>query len=283
MIFISHASEDDPLVALIRQRLEARDLPVWTDSQRLRGGDVLAPAIEEAIRTAPAVLAVLSVAALNSAWVQRELRCALEASRANGGTPRVVPLLLPPLEPAMLGLLFGEEPLALRLGPDPNALDLLLPDLLAALGQVAPDDPGEDELQAARPVAELVLRLSRPEMFEEEGKRRPRAEARLVLVPADDTPRVESRAFRLTAPLGALDAEDLTWYLEDWPRWPNEALRYRAQRGQCGHRCATEAINQRISSFSMAGGIIGIRNQFVRRFIILECLVILFHKVLQFT
>ena len=219
MIFISHATEDDPLVKTIGQRLENRGLEVWVDSRNLRGGDVLDSEIKEAIRTSQAVLGVFSLNGLGSACVHREVRFALSTAKRNGGLPRVVPLRLPPVEVQMLEPFFGKRkmPRSLELGPDPNALDLLLPDLLAALGEVAPDDAGEDELQAARPLAELVLRLSRPERVEvETGKHRPRAEARLELVPADGSPPVVSSPFRLVAPLDPLQAADLSWYLEDW-------------------------------------------------------------------
>lgn len=65
-IFISHATKDDPFVAELRQALELRDLTVWADSRNLRGGDQLAPEIEQAISQARAVLVVVSQHSLNS-------------------------------------------------------------------------------------------------------------------------------------------------------------------------------------------------------------------------
>jgi hypothetical protein len=48
-VFISHSSKDDGIVREIRQSLEGQGIEVWADSERLSGGDPLAPTIREAI------------------------------------------------------------------------------------------------------------------------------------------------------------------------------------------------------------------------------------------
>ena len=37
-IFISHVTADDAVVTELREMLEARGVPVWTDSRELSGG-----------------------------------------------------------------------------------------------------------------------------------------------------------------------------------------------------------------------------------------------------
>jgi hypothetical protein len=83
-IFISHSTKDDPFVAELRQALELRGLAVWVDSRNLRGGDQLAPEIEQAIREACAVLVVVSQHSLNSEWVHDEVESARQVQRKRG-------------------------------------------------------------------------------------------------------------------------------------------------------------------------------------------------------
>jgi hypothetical protein len=71
--FISHASADDNFVQKLRTQLEESGLSVWVDSRKLRGGDKLAPEIENAIVQARHVIVVLSQKTINSSWVRREI------------------------------------------------------------------------------------------------------------------------------------------------------------------------------------------------------------------
>ena len=93
-VFVSHASADDVFVAELRRRLAAQGVAVWVDSRALRGGDGLAPQIEQAIIEAADVVVVISPATVNSEWVSREVEKALAVRRARPGY-RVVPVLLP--------------------------------------------------------------------------------------------------------------------------------------------------------------------------------------------
>ena len=72
-VFISHATKDDDFVKKLRTSLEGSKIPVWVDSRKLRGGDKLKPEIETAIENAKHTIAVLSLDALNSTWVQDEI------------------------------------------------------------------------------------------------------------------------------------------------------------------------------------------------------------------
>ena len=79
---------------------------------------------------------------------------------------------------------------------------------------------------------ELRLEMSDPSMVEEEGKRRARATARLIYTPGGGGQRaVESRErFIFTAPLGPIENEELTWYLERYFIWPSGVFKQRADK-----------------------------------------------------
>jgi tetratricopeptide (TPR) repeat protein len=81
-------------------------------------------------------------------------------------------------------------------------------------------------------VAELVLELSDLAFHEQDGVRRPAARARLVYEPAIAGQRevVSEQSWRLIAPLGPIEAEELGWYLERWPVWPNPLVADRAKQ-----------------------------------------------------
>lgn len=95
-VFISHATSDDAFVSALRRALEGLHIPVWVDSRNLRGGDVLAPDIAQAIEQARQVIVILSPHTINSSWVRREIRQALQVQKRHYAAGyRVIPLLLP--------------------------------------------------------------------------------------------------------------------------------------------------------------------------------------------
>jgi len=228
------------VVAAIRSALGVHGVEVWTDSWQLVGGDGLAAEVEEAIAGARCVVALLSPGAVNSPWVRREIQCALSVAAGRGDGFKVIPLLLPGLEPSALPLWFGEEPVAVQITVGPGGVQAALPDLLAALGLALPVDPAPvaGEAEAGRPIEDLILDLADPEMVETEEagpegtpilRRRARAVASLFFVPADGSPRVGSGRFVFTAPLGPIEEEELRWYLEAFPRWPAGVFLERAR------------------------------------------------------
>jgi tetratricopeptide (TPR) repeat protein len=231
-IFISHSAKDDTFVKGLREELEALGIKTWVDSRELIGGSKLTPEIEKAIESARQFVVVLSTNTINSPWVRKEIRKALEVEqRRQGEGYRVVPLLIPGVEPSSLGLWFDEEPVAVPVCMESGEISEMLPALLAALGERLPDDWQPHADVAARPVEELILRLSDLQFVEEEGVRRARAIAQLVYEPADKAARsVESRRFVFTAPLGVLEAEELRWYLEEYFVWPVGQFKKRAAR-----------------------------------------------------
>lgn len=122
-VFISHSDKDDDVVAKIREALESLGLGAWTDSRQLTGGDELEPDILKAIDDARHLVAVLSLNAVNSCWVLKEIQYALEVKKKRTDGFKVVPLLLDGIEPAALRLWFHEEPAAIKIrrGPDVSA------------------------------------------------------------------------------------------------------------------------------------------------------------------
>lgn len=231
VIFISHASADDAFVAELRTALEALHLPVWVDSRNMPAGSKLAPDIEKAIEQARHVLVVISPNTVNSPWVRREIKKALEVEkRRQADGYRVIPLLLPGIKPEALGTWFDEEPLGVKIEIGPGGLSAVLPALLAALGERLPTDPQPFEQPAPKPVEELVLELTDPKIETHEGKRRAQAVATLIYEPADPrTRRIESRRFAFIAPLGPIETADLRWYLETYYIWPDKMAQERAE------------------------------------------------------
>jgi hypothetical protein len=136
-VFISHATKDDPFVAELRQALELQGLAVWADSRNLRGGDQLAPEIEQAISQARAFLVVVSQHSLNSEWVHDEVAYARRVQRKRGVDQfPIIPLLLPGIKPAALRSFFPRKavPVAVNIQEGPGALEAAMTDLLTALG-----------------------------------------------------------------------------------------------------------------------------------------------------
>jgi tetratricopeptide (TPR) repeat protein len=232
-VFISHASKDDAFVKQLRDALESQGIAVWVDSRNLRGGVKLAPEINTAIDEARQVIVVLSLNTVNSPWVRKEISRALavEQQRKADGY-RVIPLLLPGIEPSALPLWFDEEPVGVPVKIESGGLSAAMPAILAALGEQLPDDAQLIIEPTQQPVEELILKLTDMKIHEKGGKRRARATATLIYEPADTSARaVESkRRFIFTAPLGVIEGEDLRWYLEDYYLWPIGMFNERAAR-----------------------------------------------------
>jgi hypothetical protein len=224
MVFISHSTKDDRVVEDIRKALERLGVEVWTDSQRMAGGDLLTPTVNDAISRASHVLAILSTNAINSPWVRKEIDHALDLRK------KVIPVMLPGIEPTALGLWFREEPVGVKLAIGPGGVSAALPSLLAAVDEIAPGEIVASIRADLAPIADLVLELGDPGIGVADGVRRATANARLTYRPADGGRDVEGRRYRFTAPLGPIEADDLTWYLERYVNWPSGVFQERARR-----------------------------------------------------
>ncbi|MGB3570395.1 MAG: toll/interleukin-1 receptor domain-containing protein, partial [Phormidesmis sp.] len=232
-IFVSHSSKDDAVVKALREALESHGFEVWVDSRELSGGDHLDPVLTKKIETAKHFVALLSIDALSSRWVQKELKLAqsVAKSRVADGY-KVISLIMPGVPQGLLTPFFPEEPVHIFLtegsrGPDLNGK---MPDLLAALGQELPNDRQREAVIEVDPVEELLLALSDPRIVEQDSFRRAEATAELTYVPADDSRTIVSRRYKFTAPLGPLELEDIRWYIERYFQWPTGVFKDRAQK-----------------------------------------------------
>src|SRR5687767_13431138 len=99
-LFISHSSKDDTFVGRLQRALADLNVDAWTDSRKLHGGDSLEPAIKKAIEDASAFAVVATTDSLQSVWVVKELRYALNLQKQRGEEAyRVVVLLLDGTKP----------------------------------------------------------------------------------------------------------------------------------------------------------------------------------------
>ncbi len=82
------------------------------------------------------------------------------------------------------------------------------------------------------PLEDLVLERTDLKFEEKDGVRRASAHARLIYDPATPgQPHVRSvQSWRLVAPIGPIEAEELRWYLEKFAIWPSDYFRHRARK-----------------------------------------------------
>ena len=230
-IFISHSSQDDDIVKKLRQSLELHGQLPWVDSRELTGGDDLQIRIEESIRTASHFLVVISLDALDSEWVERELEIALDEAEQREDGYKLIPLLLPGTPMRIFKRFFPGDPLYIAVDEGPTSLNEAMPKIFAALGMQLPEDWQEAEPVQVKPVEELILKLTDPQIREKDGLRRAGAIAELIYNPADRTSRnVTSRRYRFTASLGPLELDEIRWYIERYYQWPVGVFKDRAAR-----------------------------------------------------
>ena len=236
-LFISHSSQDDGFVRELRAALELHGHDGWIDSRELRGGDPLWPEIQQAIVDASAYAVVVSPDALQSKWVGKELRHALDVQKQRGKDKfPVIPLSLNGAKLGVLEEFFGEEPLYIPVSSDAGGVEAAMNAILVAMGKRLPAEVPPTPQPKAEPLEELVLELTDLKFHEQDGTRRASARARLVYEPA--TPgkeRVHSaQTWRLVAPIGPIEAEELRWYLEKYAIWPSEY--FQIGRASCRER-----------------------------------------------
>ena len=229
-LFISHSSQNDEFVKKLRATLELHGQLPWVDSRELTGGDALEAVIKEKIRTARHVLVVVSMNALESEWVQDEVRWALAEARKRQDGFKVISVVLPGVGRGLLKLLFRKEPLHIFVADTPTGFSEAMPKIFAALGLTLPTDWATAQPVAAPPVAELVLKLTDPQIVEQDGVRRATATAELTYNPADQSREISSRRYKFTAPLGPVELEEVRWYIERYYQWPAGVFKERAEK-----------------------------------------------------
>src|SRR6266516_2761417 len=184
-LFVSHSSGDDGFVRELQQALGDHAQDVWIDSRELRGGDPLWPEIQQAIEGASAYAIVVSTDALQSKWVGKELRHAIDVQKQRGKDSfPVIPLSLNHTKLGVLEEFFGEEPIYIPVSSAAGGVDAALNAILVALGKRLPADVPATHQPKAEPLEELVLELTDLKFHEQDGVRRASAHARLVYEPA---------------------------------------------------------------------------------------------------
>jgi tetratricopeptide (TPR) repeat protein len=233
-LFLSHSTHDDAIARMLQRALGDLGQDVWIDSRELRGGDPLTAEIQQAIEDAAGYAVVISPASLQSSWVSKELRHALEVRQRKlraGTIYPVIPLLLDDTQLGALAGYFADEPLCVRLRSSPGGVEAVRGWILVALGKREPADVEATAQPRAEPLEELVLYLDDLKIVQvQDGVRRASGRARLVYEPATPGLRevVSAQSWRFVAPLGPLEADDLRWYLEKYAIWPSHVFRERA-------------------------------------------------------
>jgi hypothetical protein len=91
-------------------------------------------------------------------------------------------------------------------------------DILVTLGLRLPTDRPPVAQPRPQPVEEVVLKLSDGRFQDDDVKRRAAANAQLIVEPSTTGQgSVESGRWRFIAPLGPIEAEELSWCLQRWP------------------------------------------------------------------
>ena len=88
-VFISYSRKDKAAMERIKEFLKNRGMAVWVDDEGLRAGEARwQVVVEESIKNASAIVAVLSPDAKDSEWVEREI------VTANDHQKRIIPVLI---------------------------------------------------------------------------------------------------------------------------------------------------------------------------------------------
>ncbi|PZO35436.1 MAG: hypothetical protein DCF17_18690 [Shackletoniella antarctica] len=243
-IFISHSTQNDSIVQRLRQMLALHGQLPWVDSREITGGDDLEAVIETSIRTARYFLVVVSIEALSSAWVQRELGIAQATAQQRTDGYKVISVVLPGTPLGLLKPFFPGDPLHIVVSDAPNGLTEAIPQISAALGLELPTDRDSGQIVEVQPVEELLLKLIDPHITEQDGIRRAAATAELIYIPADHSREITSRRYRFTAPLGPVELDDLRWYIEKYYQWPTGVFKQRANQTEAALPAWGQALYQ---------------------------------------
>src|SRR4029077_7504015 len=133
---------------------------VWIDSRELRGGDPLWQEIQKGIEEAFAYAVLVSADALQSKWIGKELRLALEVQKRRGKNKfPVIPLSLNGTRLGVLEEFFEEEPIYISVSSDAGGIEAAIHPILVALGVREPGDVSPTLQPKAEALEELVLEL----------------------------------------------------------------------------------------------------------------------------
>lgn len=131
-VFISHSSKDNEFTRKLTRSLEAEGLDVWVDLDDLVSGERWVASIQTGLEESSAVIVIMSRAARQSEWVEREALLALQLRK---------PLFIAYIEETPLPLhLITRQYTDFRSETEYDvALQQLLPPLKKALAEASPD------------------------------------------------------------------------------------------------------------------------------------------------
>ncbi|MDG4554757.1 MAG: TIR domain-containing protein [Candidatus Competibacter sp.] len=221
-IFISHAHADAAFAQDLGLALETYRLSVWHDARGLRGGERLAPEVRWAIEQARQVIVVLGLNTGDPAWLRREIEIAQKTERRRASTYRVIPLLLPGVDLAVINHWFTPPPQTAPIQLSTEGLGVVLPGLLTALGVPLPGETTTDRNRP--PLAELELLFSQADPTAPDGWL---LTARLSHHPLRAPVTVNAAIDSLPRPP---DPRILHWYLQEHLCWPTDTVRQFARR-----------------------------------------------------
>jgi tetratricopeptide (TPR) repeat protein len=232
-IYISHSICDDTIVRDLRMALAKHGDLDWIATRELRGVEPLWLEVQHTIEESSAYAVVVSPAAFQSMWVGKELRHALKIRDERGNDQ--FPVILLSLDGTKLGVLeefFDEQPIYIPLSSGASGIEAAINSILVALGRRDPVDVLARPQPQAEPLEELVLELSDLKVQDCDGVRRATARARLIYEAATPgLPSVNSdQSWRLIAPLGPIEMDELCWYLEQYTVWPSPYVQSRARQ-----------------------------------------------------
>ncbi len=92
-VFLSHSSDDKPVVQALAERLRADGLRVWLDEWIIQPGDLISLKVEQGLEQSRTLILVMSAQAFASDWVSLERHTALFRDPTNQQR-RFIPLLL---------------------------------------------------------------------------------------------------------------------------------------------------------------------------------------------
>ena len=95
-VFISHANQDAQFAHRLAADLQRLGVQVWIAPESIRGGEGWVKAIERGLKESSHMVVVLTPAALESKWVEKETEVAI--ARERRGLMQIIPLNVEPCE-----------------------------------------------------------------------------------------------------------------------------------------------------------------------------------------
>ena len=93
-VFLSYHHKDEATAETIRKTLERADFEVWDPKVQLLPGEDWNKAVAAALKSAQAMIVLLSPDAVESPWLRREIDYALGETRFEG---RLIPVVVRPV------------------------------------------------------------------------------------------------------------------------------------------------------------------------------------------